>query len=153
MRHNLALTEGDGMENKWIDWEGGDCPVGVKDVVDVEFRCGDIETGIFAGTEFWSWESLCGAEDNGSPYNSYDIVKYRLHIVQPDPRKEWVKINEGCPMPEEGERVVFKRSGGIQFFAIYLHSDDPKVQVDSGVITEINPFIQHWRYPHPNPED
>lgn len=64
----------------WINWGGGECPVPIGTLVDVKYRCGDVNYHIKAGEpdEIGSinsflavrWSKI-GAE--------YDIIAYRLH--------------------------------------------------------------------------
>lgn len=64
----------------WIEWGGGECPVEKGTLVDVKYRCGDVNLHIKAGepdsagsidTAFAVRWSKLGAE--------YDIIAYRLH--------------------------------------------------------------------------
>lgn len=53
-------------EPPWVEWEGGKCPVGVADSVEVKFRDGLIERSRYPWT--WAW-SKTGKEE--------DIIAYR----------------------------------------------------------------------------
>lgn len=55
-------------DDGWIEWGGGECPVGDKVSVNVRFRCDDVDnTGSLASE--WRW----------SHYNvPYDIIAYRI---------------------------------------------------------------------------
>jgi len=57
-------------EGEWIEWDGGDCPVGEEVKVDVRFRNGEIDEGLSAGG--WVW--LCSPESN----YERDIIAYRV---------------------------------------------------------------------------
>lgn len=41
----------------WLPWEGGECPVDEVDVIDIRFRDGSKELGLFAGEVNWEHES------------------------------------------------------------------------------------------------
>lgn len=67
----------------WIEWGGGECPVPRGTLVDVKYRCGDVNYHTKAGepdsagsidTAFAVRWSKLGAE--------YDIIAYRLHNPQ-----------------------------------------------------------------------
>ena len=52
----------------WIEWNGGDCPVGAELVVDVNYRDGgNTPTTVKAGSQRWNHSGLCG-----------DIISYRM---------------------------------------------------------------------------
>ena len=54
---------------RWIEWDGGSCPVPESTLVEVKFRDGSISGAHCAGYWNWHWQ----------PYNSkYDIVAYRF---------------------------------------------------------------------------
>lgn len=126
------------MNNQWIEHKGGECPVEPDVFVKVKFREMLSDEG---KANIFNWEHLDDEED---------IIAY-WHTGIPDPHKEWVKIQEGCPMPEDCQRVVFKREGGLQFFSKYY--TDGTIETDGGLVSEINRFVLFWRYPHPDPED
>lgn len=65
----------------WIDWAGGNCPVGLERCVEVRLRDGSRFTST-AGQLGWH---RIGAED-------FHIVAYRVHREAKDPRdfQEWV---------------------------------------------------------------
>jgi len=142
MRHNLALTEGDGMSSEWIDWEGGLPPVDCDVKVDAIENTGAIRIAFHASNIDWSKE--CASKKN------YPISKYRIWI--PDPRKEWVKIQEGCPMPGEDSSYLYLFVDGEQVIG-GCDNDDGWWQwnPNSRYGSLSNPT--HWRYPHPDPED
>lgn len=128
------------MNNQWIEWKGGECPVSDDIFVKVKFREMLSDEG---KANIFNWEHLDDEED---------IIAY-WHTGIPDPRKEWVKIQEGCPMPEHGQLIViytegsqcmgFMTSRTVEAVAIPFLEDGPI------------PFseIDSWRYPHPDPED
>lgn len=60
----------------WIEWCGGDCPVGVHDDVEVKFRDGVIEDGL--GNHF-VWGDHNGIDPDG------DIIAYR--VIENDGRE------------------------------------------------------------------
>lgn len=81
----------------WIEWGGGECPVPRGTLVDVKYRCGDVNYHTKAGepdsagsidTAFAVRWSKLGAE--------YDIIAYRLHqsrrAEQPEASEE--ELNE-----------------------------------------------------------
>lgn len=66
--------------------------------------------------------------------------------VEQDPHKEWVKIEPGCPMPEDGENVVFVQHR-TQYSGKYVFGGF------AGNETGETYEPEHWRYPHPDPVD
>lgn len=58
-----AVSDADG----WIDWKGGECPVGAGVRVDVRFLCGDEHFNDPA--DLWTW---------GHHANECDIIAYRV---------------------------------------------------------------------------
>lgn len=58
----LAASEG------WIEWGGGECPVGRSSLVDLKFRNGATEFGYNASAYYWENANL-----------NTDIIAYRLH--------------------------------------------------------------------------
>ena len=58
----LAASEG------WIEWGGGECPVGSSCPVDLKFRNGATEFGCSASAYYWENANL-----------NADIIAYRLH--------------------------------------------------------------------------
>lgn len=54
--------------SNWIEWDGGEQPVGNYVMVEMKFRDGVIETGD-AIEYFWSWDEYVP---------EYDIVAYRV---------------------------------------------------------------------------
>lgn len=120
------------MNNKWIEWKGGECPV------DGDVRVDAIES---SGVECigFSASDIDWAEDCDSKKN-YPVVKYRIR--QPDPHKEWVKIQEGCVMPDINTDIVAFH-GGMQLMYKYFGPE-----IDNRM-----KHATHWRHPHPDPED
>ena len=64
--HLYPAPDADG----WIEWSGGECPVGEGDRVDVKFSDGD---EFFDVGSFWSW----GADAGGC-----NVIAYRLHKTE-----------------------------------------------------------------------
>ena len=64
------------MDDGWIQWNGGDCPVPEGTVVDIKQRDGDIQQGQVVGEGSWV-EPLCWRDDDCMG----DIVAYK--VVQP----------------------------------------------------------------------
>lgn len=89
------------MNNNWIEWEGGEPELVSATVVDVIFNDGEQMDKVAV------WE-----------VDFDQVVKYRLYVCQSDPHKEWVRIQEGCPMPAEKEEVVIF-DGECQFDCEY----------------------------------
>jgi len=62
------------MEDGWIEWSAGKCPVDPEVPVDVRFRDGQVsgktKAGFWVGTLSW-WEHL-------SPERKHDIIAYRV---------------------------------------------------------------------------
>ena len=73
--------------NGWIEWKGGECPVGEDDLIDVKFSDGD---SVFGVDSDWDW--------------SYDadicnIIAYRLH--KPEIKPEFCEsVTRSIPEPE-----------------------------------------------------
>ena len=61
--HLYPSASGDG----WIEWKGGECPVGEGDRIDVKFSGGDTLFGVNSG---WDWGKNAGC---------CNIIAYRLH--------------------------------------------------------------------------
>lgn len=53
-------------QDGWITWNGGECPVDSKTLVEMEIRSGEKSTGT-AGDWWWGCDNQC-----------YDIVAYRV---------------------------------------------------------------------------
>ena len=70
------------MNNAWIKWHGGVCPVPIGTLVDVEHRSGSIYQRVEAGKR-WSF-----AEDWGIDNEGADIVAYRLSEVVTDEQND-----------------------------------------------------------------
>lgn len=74
------------IENDWIEWTGGECPVAPETVVDVRFRNGEEDcsggaaeywTRMSRGRDWWKHEGApWGAEIDGG--NEADIIAYRV---------------------------------------------------------------------------
>jgi len=59
------------MSNEWIKWEGGECPVGETELIDIKFGGGQILKDVEGPYQYaWNWFSSGG---------SGDIIAYRLH--------------------------------------------------------------------------
>lgn len=66
--------------SEWIKWNGGDCPVPKRTLVDVEHRDGDFGTFLFAGTDEFLPQSRgnANAEDWSHTDEGGDIIAYRV---------------------------------------------------------------------------
>ncbi len=69
------------MENDWISWSGGECPVPPDTLVDVMLRLHSfipykIETSARAGDLYWYTDKSGYPVDK--PFSPYNIVSYRL---------------------------------------------------------------------------
>lgn len=71
-----------------------------------------------------------------------EIEGWKLWADQ-DPHKEWVKIEPGCVMPENGSYVDYYLANGERMMCFYR----------KGVSDSIFRRSSHWRYPHPDPID
>lgn len=126
------------MDNQWIEWKGGECPVETGIKVDFRLKC--------------EWDlgrkrTLQGAAKL-VPWS--EALSYRM--ATPDPHKEWVKIQEGCPMPEHGQRVVIFTEGE-QHMGFVTNRSATGVAIpffEDGPIPVSE--IDFWRYPHPEPK-
>lgn len=88
------------MNNDWIIWNGGDCPVSPDTIVQVQFRDWTRDEGENCSTKkadkwSWNWSS-----------DHYDIIAYR---VAPEPL--WMEVSGFI-------------EGSWFAFATYFHSDD-----------------------------
>ena len=81
------------MSNKWIEWNGGECPVPVGTLVDVEYRDGARMPAMKAGVIDYDSDYL--AYDWTHTDNDGDIIAYRLH--NPEPEKPWYEKGEFPP--------------------------------------------------------
>ena len=88
------------LENNWIEWKGGECPVEAGTLVDVRYRDGEenlhVEASVPA-TQSGSMKSR-SAKNWSHLFFSSDIVAYRLHqpeikrlIAKRDKQAEKVK--------------------------------------------------------------
>lgn len=67
------------MENNWIDWNGGECPVERGTLVDVKHRSGQIFTDQPAQVRGYSTNPKVGyAEEWSNDECDSDIIAYRL---------------------------------------------------------------------------
>lgn len=81
----------------WIEWKGGECPVGEGDRIDVKFSDGDTLFGVNNG---WNWGNNAGC---------CNIIAYRLHKPE---RVETVEYNYSGVVytgPVKSEFVVDKK--------------------------------------------
>jgi hypothetical protein len=91
----------DTRDDGWIEWNGGDCPVGPDVVVEYVSRDGATYR-CHAKILRWNWIGAGG-----------DIIKYRV-VAQADPNG-WIKWNGGdCPVGPD-VRVESVTRGGYQF--------------------------------------
>lgn len=65
--HLYPAPDADG----WIEWNGGECPVGEGVVVEIKARDGEIQLDQAYG---WNW-----SHEKGSPVKDRQIIAYRLH--------------------------------------------------------------------------
>ena len=93
----------------WIEWKGGECPVGEGDRVDVKFSDGD---EFFDVSSFWSW----GADAGGC-----NIIAYRPH--KPDVNPEFCESVMRC-IPEPDEQVWTNPPTIEQLAAGYRNAKD-----------------------------
>jgi hypothetical protein len=59
-------------DDGWIEWKGGECPVGPDVLVEVGFRNGRVTKSATAGA--WGWGRSRGVDD----IPGYEIIKYRV---------------------------------------------------------------------------
>lgn len=71
----------------WIEWNGGECPVGGGLIVDVEFNCGQVVSGASGGFS-WLHEWVYS-----------NIIKYRLHKPEVKP-ESCEPVTSDIPEPE-----------------------------------------------------
>lgn len=74
--HLYPAPDADG----WIEWKGGECPVGEDDLIDVKFSDGD---SLFGVGNAWDWRydpDIC------------NIIAYRLHKPEPEIQSEIMGI-------------------------------------------------------------
>lgn len=64
---NVVTTEADG----WIDWAGGECPVGPDEIIDIKASGGWESYGVRAGEYSWAHN-----------WKNANIIAYRLHQPQ-----------------------------------------------------------------------
>ena len=81
--HLYPAPDADG----WIEWNGGDCPVGEGDRIDVKFSDGD---EFFDVGSKWGWDVDAGA---------CNVIAYRLHKQQPKP-EFCESVMRSIPEPE-----------------------------------------------------
>lgn len=74
-QYEAALAAGDG----WIEWGGGECPVGDCELVVAKLRDGTVLTPLSASHLAW-WSNEPGF------CNGRDIIAYRLHKPDPNSR-------------------------------------------------------------------
>lgn len=129
------------MNNQWIEHKGGECPVEAHTELELKFGDGITRGPVKAGNAAWS---------SGLP-EKYSIVAYREYNCPPDPHKEWVKIQEGCVMPEEGVEVIAITASKDCHYCYIDNENDNRAL---GVFDTDYGFsftATHWRYPHPDP--
>ena len=89
--HLYPAPDADG----WIEWNGGDCPVGEGDRIDVKFSDGD---EFFDVSSYWGW---------GADAGCCNIIAYRLH--KPDVKPEFCEsVTHGIPEPESIDGLCAK---------------------------------------------
>ena len=81
----------------WIEWNGGECPVGEDVKVDARFRRGSVVTNMEAG--YWNWEHPCHDDDAGS-----DVIAYRLAVPS--------ELPEGN---RDAESALTRQPGGTHY--------------------------------------
>lgn len=86
------------IDEGWIEWNGGECPLPSGAVVEVKFRDGEVDSGSKAGSYAWKHGAI------GNP--DLDIIAYRLHRSKQDAP---VWNGEGLP-PVGTECEFYKHS-------------------------------------------
>lgn len=163
-------------KSEWIEWKGGECPVDGDTIIYVKCVNGSVYENLMAKYESWEihaddhvdyainvthyrvnskskeqseeWDKL--NPENLKIGSFIERVIPIVSIQPPDPHKEWVKIQDGCQMPGNGEdvytRVEIKGGSNhkILCYQGWLFFDEQDMPVDN---------VSHWRYPHPDPED
>lgn len=75
----------------WIEWSGGECPVGDRTIVEVRYRNGEVKAA--APADFYEW-------GHGRPHfvtTGRDIIAYRLHQPQ---EEEQAKADDEADLNE-----------------------------------------------------
>ena len=75
----------------WIEWNGGECPVGDDVVVDVKTRDGEIE---FDPAYFWNW-----SHEKSSCIQDKQIIAYRLHNPEQAKHEFCESVMRSIPEP------------------------------------------------------
>ncbi len=67
------MTHPQEQNSEWIEWAGGQNPIGEDEIVEVRFRGGELDV---SQAGFWDWSHT-------SRKALSDIVAYRLHTPTP----------------------------------------------------------------------
>ena len=104
--HLDPSASGDG----WIEWKGGECPVGEGDRIDVKFSDGD---EFFDVSSHWGW---------GADAGCCNIIAYRLH--KPERAKPEFCESVMGSIPEPDEQVWTNPPSIEQLAADYCNAKD-----------------------------
>ena len=106
--HLYPAPDADG----WIEWKGGECPVGEDDLIDVKFSDGDSFFGVDSA---WDWS-----------YNAdiCNIIAYRLHKPEQVETVEYNYPGVVYTGPVQSEFVVDEKPTLDQLLQDWRNADD-----------------------------
>lgn len=127
----------------WIEWKGGECPVGKNVTGDIKLACGEK----FDTTDMAMWNWHLG---NGNPRS---IIAYRQH--KPEVKPEFCEsVMRSIPEPEldDSESRLAKALELVKMAAPHLLSDKYKFNGDE-VMGERKPAIEQLAQDYRNAKD
>jgi hypothetical protein len=98
------------MSNDWIVWNGGECPVPVGTLVDIQYRDGELHYGMFAYENSSSPERDAGPAFWRNDGEDNDIIAYR--VVNPKPAIERMDMD----VLREAKEIQAARQERKEFF-------------------------------------
>ena len=108
--HLYPAPDADG----WIEWEGGESPVGEDVVIEIKTRDGEIQLD---KAYLWNW-----SHEEGSPVKDRQIIAYRLH--KPEQAKPELCESVVRAIPEPDEQVWTNPPSIEQLAADYRNAKD-----------------------------
>lgn len=101
----------------WIEWKGGECPVGEDDLIDVKFSDGD---ELFCVDSIWDW----GVDADGC-----NIIAYRLHKLESKP-DFCESVTRSIPEPYDAKSRLSSALELVKAAAPHLLIDKYKFSVE-----------------------
>lgn len=135
----------------WIEWKGGDCPIGSGSLIDVKYRDGHLQVGCRAGSRCDT--ELYATTHWGNSGGAADIIAYRLH--KPEVKPEFCEsVMRSIPEleVEDAQSRLDDALAIVRTAAPHLLSDKYKFEGDE-VMGERKPTIEQLAQDYRNKLD